>query len=289
MSSIQPLAVRRILAAEGIRPNRKMGQNFLVDRRLLERIAGFAEGGSVLEIGAGPGNLTIFLADRAVRVVAVEVDGRLFPLLVRATGGCANVEPVPQDILDCDLPGLLAGPHPWVCISNLPYSASSPILFRLLDHAGLFADLYLTLQTEVAERLASCPGSRRYGRLSVTAGLVADGRVLFRLPAAAFYPRPEVESAFVHLRPHRRHLERLRSRAVFEEVVRAAFGQRRKQIRSALRGFCRDRPSAPDPATVLARAGIDPTARPEEVDVSRYVDLANELTGLSDGPAPAGD
>lgn len=251
-----------------------MGQNFLADRRLLARIAGYGKGCQVVEIGAGPGNLTGSLAGQATMVVAFEVDLRFIPLLARVAASASNVQVVPQDFLEVDLEALLGREQSWVCVSNLPYSASSPILFRLLDDVDRFRDLYVSLQLEVAERLTASPGSRRYGRLSVTAGLLTDAETLFRLPRRAFYPRPEVESAFVHLRPHRRHLDRLESREVFANLVRAAFGQRRKRIRNALRSAYEEED---DLANALERAGVNPTARAEELSVDHYVDLANAV------------
>jgi 16S rRNA (adenine1518-N6/adenine1519-N6)-dimethyltransferase len=280
MSNNFPFSVRKLLALEGITPNRRMGQHFLVDRGLLERIAAHAQGRPTLEIGAGPGNLTHFLASQAERVVAIEADRRLLPILSRVVGGCQNVRIAEGDFLAWKVSELLGGSDVWVCISNLPYSSSSPMLFRLVDEIDRFAEIFVSLQLEVAERLTASAGSRSYGRLSVMVGLVAEAAILFRIRRQAFYPRPEVESAFVRLRPHRRHRDRLRSSSAFSCLIRAAFSQRRKQIRNALRSAY-GRPAEGEwLEEALGSARIDPTVRPEQVSVEQYVDLANALSDL---------
>lgn len=280
MSNVFPFSVRKLLASEGVRPNRRMGQHFLVDRGLLEKIAAHARGRPTLEIGAGPGNLTILLARHAARVVAVEADRRLIPILSRIVGGCENVRIVEGDFLECELGQLLESSDSWACLSNLPYCSSSPILFRLVEHIDRFAEIFVSLQLEVAERLTASPGSRSYGRLSVMVGLVADGTILFRIPREAFYPRPEVDSAFVRLMPHRRYRERLGCLAAFSSLVRAAFAQRRKQIRNALRSAYGSRAEGKLLEEALTRARIDPTVRAERISVDEFVDLANELGDL---------
>lgn len=280
MSSNPGVSVRQLLAREGVRPNRRIGQHFLTDRTLLARIARYARAQPTLEIGAGPGNLTVLLARQAPRVVAVEVDRRLVPILSRVTESLPHVRVVEADFLACDLGDLLDTPGPWACVSNLPYCASSPILFRLLEQVDRFAELYLSLQLEVAERLTASPGTRSYGRLSVMAGLLTDPTLLFRIPREAFYPRPEVESALVRLRPDTRHRDRLRSLAAFSSLVRVAFGQRRKQIRNALRSAYGSGREGRWLEEALTRARIDPTARAERVTVGQFVDLANELGDL---------
>jgi 16S rRNA (adenine1518-N6/adenine1519-N6)-dimethyltransferase len=257
-----------------------MGQHFLTDHGLLAKIASCARGHPALEIGAGPGNLTVFLAAEARRVIAVERDPRLVSLLRKSTAELAHVEAVKGNFLNMDLGTILGDDGPWVCVSNLPYCSSTPILFRLLEHIEFFSLLCVSLQREVAERLCAVPGSRAFGRLSVMAGVLTVPKMLFRLSPGVFYPRPEVESALVQLRPHQRYRDRLQSFEDFSAVVKAAFGQRRKRIANALRAVYGSQPWGDRLTEAFDRAGLEPTLRAEQLSVDQFVDLTNEITAL---------
>jgi len=203
----------------GVHPDGTNDQHFLVDERVLDRIVGYApDGDRVLEVGGGVGSLTGRLAERYEDVTVVEVDGEL----ARFLGDEFCVEVVHGDATDVPLPGFD------VSVSNLPYSASSPVLFRLLPRG---APLVVTVQKEFAERAVAEPGEDDYGRLSVTAGRYAEAEILETVPPSAFSPPPEVESAVVRFEPH----EEVRGDGFFDDVVRAAFTQRRKTLRNALR------------------------------------------------------
>jgi 16S rRNA (adenine1518-N6/adenine1519-N6)-dimethyltransferase len=211
---------RELMRRAGVQPDGTGDQHFLVDDRVLDRIVGYApEGEHVLEVGGGVGNLTARLAERYDRVTVVEVDPELTRFLDEEFGD--EVDVVHGDATEADLPEFD------VSVSNLPYSASSPLLFRLLPCAS---PLVVTVQKEFAERAVAEPGDDDYGRLSVTTGRYADAEVLETVPPSAFTPSPEVESAVLRFEPHE-----VRGDGFFDDVVRAAFTQRRKTLRNALR------------------------------------------------------
>jgi 16S rRNA (adenine1518-N6/adenine1519-N6)-dimethyltransferase len=213
---------RELMRRAGVRPDGSTDQHFLVDDRVLDRIVGYAPGledAHVLEVGGGVGNLTARLVERYETVTVVEVDPELARFLEDEFG--ESVDTLHADATEADLPDFD------VSVSNLPYSASSPLLFRLLPRA---APLVVTVQREFAERAVAEPGDDDYGRLSVTTGRYADAEILETVPPSAFSPPPEVESAVVRFEPHE-----VRGDAFFDDIVRAAFTQRRKTLRNALR------------------------------------------------------
>jgi 16S rRNA (adenine1518-N6/adenine1519-N6)-dimethyltransferase len=229
-----------------------------------------------LEIGAGSGILTLWLAPRVAHLTAVEVDRDLAAALAPQLP--ANVELVEADILDVDLHALLAG-GPARAAGNLPYNISSPILFRLLDayrRHGVLLDATLMVQREVADRIAARPGTGDYGVLSISVQLHADVRRVLTLPPGAFRPAPKVHSAVVAL-TFRPPVVSLRDERLFEAMVRSIFTQRRKTLSNALAPFATSR--GLDPRGALAAAGIDPIRRPETLQLTELARLADCLTG----------
>ena len=214
-----------LMETAGVRPDGRGDKHFLVDERVLDRTVGYApksddgDGWHVLEVGGGVGNLTQRLVGAYDRVTVVELDRELARFLGEEF---SEVEVLQGDATDVPLPEFD------VSVSNLPYSASSPVLFRLLPRAK---PLVVTVQKEFADRVVASPGDDDYGRLSVTAGRYAEPEILETVPPSAFEPRPEVESAVVRFEPH----EEVRGDDFFDDVVRAAFTQRRKTLRNALR------------------------------------------------------
>jgi 16S rRNA (adenine1518-N6/adenine1519-N6)-dimethyltransferase len=214
---------RNLMRRAGVRPDGSGDKHFLVDERVLDRIVGYAPDladGHVLEVGGGVGNLTQRLVERYDRVTVVELDRELARFLNEEFGDAVDV--VQGDAVDVSLPEFD------VSVSNLPYSASSPVLFRLLPRAK---PLVVTVQKEFADRVVAEPGEEDYGRLSVTAGRYAEPEILETVPPSAFAPPPEVESAVVRFVPH----DDVRGDGFFDDVVRAVFTQRRKTLRNALR------------------------------------------------------
>lgn len=263
-----------------IRPKRSLGQNFLTDPHYLERICEAAQVWSkdqVIEIGPGRGHLTRELASRAGRLIVIELDGRLVPVLRQSFAADDHVEVVHADALHFDYCGL---DGTWKVVANLPYYISTPIIQRLLVCKRRFSSLTLMLQKEVAERIASPPGGREYGFLSVLVQYSAAPRLEFAVPAGAFTPKPKVDSALVTL-TIRADAERTgaRDEDLFLRVVKAAFSQRRKTLRNSLAqlGY-----GGADLEAARTAAGIDLGRRAETLSVADYIALAD---ALSDRPA----
>ena len=259
-----------------MRARKKFGQHFL-EPAWADKVVAVIDPAATdrfVEIGPGPGALTMRLAPRVAHVTAVEVDEAMVTALARKLP--SNVDLVQQDFLEFDLPSASAG-SPIRIAGNLPYNVSSPILFRLLDvyrRTGRLIDASVMLQLEVAERIEAVPGSRDYGALSIFVQLHADVRRLLTLPPGAFRPVPKVRSAVVRLTFHPPAHDVPDGRT-FETLVRTIFMQRRKMLMNALRPFAepRGRPAG----GVLDAAGIDPRRRPETLTLGEIARLAREF------------
>jgi 16S rRNA (adenine1518-N6/adenine1519-N6)-dimethyltransferase len=270
--------VRAILARHGLRAQRSRGQHFLVDEALAARLvelAGVAPGDAVLEIGTGLGVLTRALAARARRVVTLEVDAGIVRALRAEAALPANVELLHADALRADLAALVAAlGSPARAVANLPYSISAPALRALLDLRERLADWSVMLQREVARRLLAEPGSRDYGSLGVLHRLVVRVEPLLELPPGCFYPVPRVRSSFLRISPLTVPLVAADELGALEELVRRAFGKRRKTLANALR----ERAESPRAlAGALRAAGIDPKLRAEQLPAEAFVALGRAL------------
>ncbi|NBB71456.1 MAG: 16S rRNA (adenine(1518)-N(6)/adenine(1519)-N(6))-dimethyltransferase RsmA [Alphaproteobacteria bacterium] len=273
MSPDGPPSLAATIRRHGLTADKRLGQHFLVDPAILARIAAAAEplaGVTVVEVGAGPGGLTrALLATDAVRVVAVETDRRCVAALdelAAAAGGRLRV--VAGDALALDRRELAAPPT--AIVANLPYNIATELIVRWLRAPAGLVRLVLLVQREVAARLAAAPGTAAYGRLSVLAQWAARVEALFELPPGAFRPPPKVHSRVVRLTPHREPPVPVRL-ATLERVTAAAFGQRRKMLRSSLKSLGRD------PAALCAAAGIAPARRAETLTLAEFAALADAL------------
>ncbi|HXH06639.1 MAG TPA: 16S rRNA (adenine(1518)-N(6)/adenine(1519)-N(6))-dimethyltransferase RsmA [Vicinamibacterales bacterium] len=263
---------------------RRFAQHFLAPawaRKVVEVIAPGPDDVFV-EIGPGRGVLTRPLAERARRVVAVEIDRDLARELRASVP--PNVTVVEADVLAADLEALVGSEGRYRVAGNLPYNISSPVLFKLVDtwrRHGHLADAVLMLQREVADRVAAPPGSRAYGALSALVQLHADVSRRLVVPPGAFRPAPQVVSAVVHLvfRPPRVPVS---DPAVFERLTRRIFERRRKTLRNALAPVARAGGRSVD--DLLARAGLDPRRRPETLGLEELARLADALAGRADAP-----
>jgi len=259
---------RDYFSAENARPSKSLGQNFITDKRVIERIvseAGITPDDEVLEIGPGLGALTFALARKAARVVAVEKDARLAERLRALLPEWPNVELVCGDALDVDFGALYKGRRLKVA-ANLPYSVSSPILVRLLRARALFSTLVLMLQLEVGERISSPPGGKEYGSLSVLIQTYFDVKLLFRVHPSSFWPAPKVDSVVLKLTPLPEPRVPISDEAAYERILRAAFSSRRKMLGNSLGSAFKK--GAAD--RVLAAAGIDRTRRAETLSVEEF-------------------
>ena len=262
--------------ARDLPPVRKsLGQHFLEDRRILDRIADAldpASGDTVIEIGPGRGSLSDALVDRVARLVLVEYDRALAALLRQRYSGVDRVTVVESDVLESDL-GALAG-GPFKLIGNVPYYITTPILFHALRPPRA-SRIVLLVQREVADRIVAAPGSKEYGALSVNVQSVADGRVAFRVAPGSFTPPPRVESAVVVIDPRPVPTVAPEHEASYRRLVQDAFGMRRKQMRRVVRsiaGLDAERADA-----VLDAASIDPTTRPETLSPADFERLRAAL------------
>ncbi len=263
-------SLRDSLDAHGLLAKKSFGQHFLLDlnvTRKIVRLAGPFEGRAVIEVGPGPGGLTrALLESEAGAVVLVEKDPRFLPLLSELDDGTGRLRIVEGDALKVREADLVEGPTHLV--SNLPYNVGTPLLIKWLTGPWTPHALTLMFQKEVAERIVAAPGDDAYGRLAVISQAVAEARLVMHLPAAAFTPPPKVASAVVHLvpradRPDAETLKRL------ERVTAAAFGQRRKMLRSSLKPL--------GGAALCEAAGISPEDRAEVIDLAGFLRLAGAI------------
>jgi 16S rRNA (adenine1518-N6/adenine1519-N6)-dimethyltransferase len=254
-----------LLSRHGLSPSRRLGQHFLADGNITRKIvdlSGVGSGDQVVEVGAGTGTLTRALAATGARVVAYEVDAGLLPVLKEVTDGL-HVDLRFLDVTDVDLASELDSGR-WVMVANLPYNVGTPLLMDSLRGAPQIERFVVMVQREVAERLVARPGNKQYGLPSVVVGIHATAALAFRVPAQVFYPAPNVESAVVVI--DRVPAPDGAERAI--ELAAAAFNQRRKMLRGSMATVL------DHPVAALESAGIDPTARAEDLTPSEYLALA---------------
>jgi len=275
LSATDPLPpLREVIAALGLTAKKSFGQNFLLDLNLTRRIARAAEplqGFTIAEVGPGPGGLTrALLMEGAGRVIAIERDRRMLPALEALAAAWPNrLEIVEGDALDFDWSAI---PAPMKVVANLPYNVATPLLVGWLTAEPwppAWTSLTLMFQKEVAQRITAGPGSKDYGRLSVLAQWRSSARRLFDVDPKAFVPSPKVVSSIVQIVPGAPALAC--SGPTLERVTAAAFGQRRKMLRSSLKALLAD------PEPVLERAGIDPTRRAESLSIEEFCRLAAQI------------
>jgi 16S rRNA (adenine1518-N6/adenine1519-N6)-dimethyltransferase len=227
---------KKFFITQKIRPRKSLGQSFIKDPYVLERIEEIAElskEDEALEVGAGLGALTVFLAKRVKRVVAIEKDERFLEKLGQILSRLTNVEIISGDVLQLNLREFYRGNKIKV-VSNLPYSVSSPILLKLLEEGDIFSLFTIMLQREVGERICAPPGSKQYGSLSVLIQTYMDATVELHVPPEAFWPRPDVHSVVVKLIPLRSPKVYISDEVLYRKIVRAAFSSRRKMLANYL-------------------------------------------------------
>ena len=272
-------SVRKELAEHGLVPRKSRGQHFLADRNILNKVVRTAQveqEDTVLEIGPGLGDLTLLLASRAKKVVAVEIDPKLAALLKSKMVDWPNVDVVEDDILKVDFEEILDPAVPPVkVVANLPYQISTPLLFRFIDARPLFSTLTLMLQREVAERMVASPGGKQYGPLSVFVQLFSDISIRFYVKPASFFPPPKVDSAVVHMVWKEYPLVKPVDEEWFKKVVRGCLGYRRKTLMNALKHA--DLSPLLEIEQIGEMAGIDLGRRPGTLTIEEFARLAEAL------------
>ena len=277
---MHPLDIRALLRRFNLHPKKGLGQNFLVDEKALARVTAAAElkpTDTVLEIGPGLGSLTRHLAEAAQRVVAVEIDQDLLPALEDTLQPYGNVEVIRADILAFDLVRQVNPPPGYKVVANIPYNITSAVIRYLLEAPVRPERIVLTVQAEVAERIIAQPNDMSV--LAVSVQFYSWPRIVARLPAGAFYPRPQVDSAVVQLDVRPSPAVPVDDVNQFFRVVKAGFSQKRKQLRNSLSGGLHLSNQQVD--ALLAQAGIDPQRRAETLTLDEWGAVARAAVTLS--------
>lgn len=280
-----PGATRALLAQFGIRARKKYGQNFLTDANIVRGIveaAGICEEDCVLEIGPGIGTMTQELSEAAGRVICVEIDENLRPVLAQTLEDCTNVTILWQDILKTDLRALSETwneGRPLKVVANLPYYVTTPILLHLLEEKGCFSSITVMVQKEVADRICAGPGSREYGALSLAVQYYASPEIVLKVPPSCFLPRPAVESAVLFLQAYEEPPVDAEEGFLFA-LVRASFNQRRKTLANGLSHGFRYGDRTLTRARVeeaLAAMGLPADIRGEKLSLEEFAALSRIL------------
>lgn len=273
--------LRDLLSRHGFAFSKKLGQNFLINPSVCPRMAqscGADRGGGVLEIGPGVGVLTKELAAVAGRVVAVELDVRLLPVLDETLADCPNVTVVHGDAMKLDLHRLIGeqfGERRVSVCANLPYYITSPLIMRLLESRLPLENLVVMVQKEAADRLCAAVGTRAAGAVTVAVAYYAEAEKLFEVSRGSFLPAPNVDSAVIRLRIRPRPPVQVENEALLFRLVRAGFGQRRKTLTNSLSA------AVPDKAMLraaLERAGVAASVRAETLSLPQFAAIANALS-----------
>ncbi|KIL39410.1 16S rRNA methyltransferase [Gordoniibacillus kamchatkensis] len=279
-----PKRTNEVLKKHGLKLKKSLGQNFLIDQNVLNKIVGAAELDATkgaLEIGPGIGALTQQLAKRAGRVVAIEIDQRLLPILEETLAPFPNASVVHGDVLEVDLGALFAEHFAGVSgvsvVANLPYYITTPIIMKLLQQKLPLENIVVMIQKEVAERMAAKPGGKDYGSLSIAVQYYCDPELVTIVPHTVFIPQPNVDSAVIRLKVRREAPVRTDDEAFFFDVVQASFVQRRKTIYNNLAARYFSKETKEQLGEVLASCGIDPSRRAETLGMDEFAALADAL------------
>jgi 16S rRNA (adenine1518-N6/adenine1519-N6)-dimethyltransferase len=273
------VSIRDELREYGLFPKKSLGQHFLVDRNILDKVIRTAQVGKedvVLEVGPGLGEMTLVLAHQAKQVIAVEIDRKLVEILKKKLADCPNVDVLRGDILTTDFwKNDFRGGQKIKVVANLPYQISTPLLFHFIDLKEFFSTLTLMLQKEVAERMVAISGSKSYGPLSIFIQMFANVTICFYIKPSSFFPPPKVDSAVVHMTFREKPLVKLENEKWFRKVVKGCFGYRRKMLINALKHSGLAVPIDLDES--LEKIGIDSRRRSETLTIQEFVKLAEAL------------
>lgn len=284
-----PRKTKEIIQKHGFSFKKSLGQNFLMDLNILRQIVSAAELTSqkgALEIGPGIGALTQQLAKQAGKVVAVEIDQRLLPILLETLEGYP-AEVIHGDVLKMDLKELLRDKFQQVSavsvVANLPYYVTTPIIMKLLENKLPLENIVVMIQKEVAERMAAVPGSKDYGSLSIAVQYYCEARVISIVPRTVFVPQPNVDSAVIKLALRKEPPVRVSDEAFFFEVIQASFAQRRKTIYNNLAARYCSKENKKEMEALLREAGIQPSRRGETLSIEEFARLSEILLQYKQG------
>lgn len=283
-----PTRTRAIMETYGLTFKKSLGQNFLTDINILKNIVAAAEVSeedNVIEIGPGIGALTEQLAKRANKVMALEIDDRLLPVLADTLSPYENVEVVHQDILKADLKALIAEHfetgHKLKLVANLPYYITTPILMHLLDSGIEFETIVVMMQKEVAERLAANPGTKAYGSLSVAVQYEMDSEIAFIVPKTVFVPQPNVDSAIIVLSKKKVKPKEPQDEKHFKKLVKGSFMHRRKSLWNNLQSlYGKDPETKEKMLQALEAADVKQSIRAEKLTVADFINLSDALVKM---------
>jgi 16S rRNA (adenine1518-N6/adenine1519-N6)-dimethyltransferase len=275
--------LRALFRGRGFRPRKQLGQTFLVDNNIAQKIvraAALTGAEPVLEVGPGAGAVTRLLAEQSRRVVAIEIDPILVSLLDETVG--ADVETIHADFLKVDLAQILSSEDrgSWRCVANLPYAITGPAILRLLECAAWFDRMVIMVQQEVADRLLAAPGSRTRGLLTVLAEASCVVSTAGTVSHRCFFPQPKVDSTILVFTPRRPPLVPAGAQRHFEQIVKAAFSARRKTLLNALSQPLGLRLSKEETARLLSQSAIEPTRRAESLSAEDFLVITNRLLEL---------
>lgn len=273
--------IRDVLSRHGFSFSKGLGQNFLINPTVCPRMAemGNAQPGwGMIEIGAGVGVLTAELAQRADKVICIEIDSRLLPILDETLAEYDNIKIVNQDVLKVDLHKLIAEEFPNMPVAvcaNLPYYITSPIIMNLLESRLPISSLTVMVQKEAAQRICAMPGSREVGAVSIAVRYYCEPKVLFQVSRGSFMPAPDVDSTVIRLDIRKQPTVDVKREEDFFRVVKAAFSQRRKTLSNTLSsGLSMNKTQI---AELLERAGVASNLRAEQLSMQQFADIANAL------------
>lgn len=264
---------------------KKFGQNFLIDGRVLEKImdaADITKEDFVLEIGPGIGTMTQYLAERAREVLAVEIDKNLIPILAETLSEYENVDILNADILKTDLNKIAEeknGGHPIKVVANLPYYITTPIIMGVFESHVPVENVTVMVQKEVADRMQAGPGTKDYGALSLAVQYYAEPYIAANVPPNCFMPRPKVGSAVIRLTKHKTPPVQVKNEKLLFQLIRASFNQRRKTLQNGIKNFSGFNFSKEEVAEALEQMGVSPTIRGEALTLEQFAQLSNLLDG----------
>lgn len=262
---------------------KKFGQNFLIDGHVLDKIiarAGVTKDDMVLEIGPGIGTMTQYLAEAAGKVVAVEIDRNLLPILQETLSDYDNVKVIHADVLSLDLEKLVQeenGGRPIKVVANLPYYITTPIIMALFEQHVPLANVTVMVQKEVAARMKSGPGSKDYGALSLAVQYYAEPYIVANVPCNCFMPRPNVDSAVIRLTRYEEPPVQVKDEKMLFKIIRASFNQRRKTLQNGLNNSSELNFTKDQIAAAIAAAGFSPSVRGEALTLEQFARLTDIL------------